>query len=105
MKPILVWLLLCIVWGTTWIFIKLGLVLARIYIGEEITGLKVISILLGMLCVAVIFYEQLSLNGNLALFGSLAIVVGAFGAAYASVLTKSKLQGFNPATMVFCQML
>ena len=37
--------------------------------------------------------------------GSLAIVIGAFGAAYASVLTKAKLQGFNPAAMVFCQML
>ena len=185
MKPLLIWLLLCIIWGTTWIFIKLGLadlppitfaatrftvaiilllpvlliwklefpkgkqiwtlifitgflqfffnygllfwgeqhissglaavlqatipafglVLARIYVGEEITSLKVISILLGMIGVAVIFYEQLNLNGTLALLGSLAIVAGAFGAAYASVLTKAKLQGFNPAAMVFCQML
>ena len=185
MKPLLIWLLLCIIWGTTWIFIKFGLddlppitfaasrftvavilllpilligkiefpkskkiwtlifvsgflqfffnygllfwgeqhissglaavlqatipafglVLARIYVGEEITTLKVVSILLGMLGVAVIFYEQLNLNGTLALMGSLAIVIGAFGAAYASVLTKAKLQGFNPAAMVFCQML
>ena len=185
MKPLLIWLLLCIIWGTTWIFIKFGLddlppitfaasrftvavilllpillfwklefpkgkriwtlifisgflqfffnysllfwgeqhissglaavlqatipafglVLARIYVGEEITTLKVVSILLGMLGVTVIFYEQLNLNGTLALMGSLAIVIGAFGAAYASVLTKAKLQGFNPAAMVFCQML
>src|ERR1044072_5227246 len=25
MKPRLVWLLLCLIWGTTWLFIKLGL--------------------------------------------------------------------------------
>ncbi len=25
MKPILIWLVLCLIWGTTWIFIKIGL--------------------------------------------------------------------------------
>ena len=185
MKPLLVWLLLCIVWGSTWIFIKLGLedlppvsfaairflvaclllfpllvfqkiglpqgrkiwivilitgllqfffnygllfwgeqhitsglaavlqatipafglVLARIYVGEPITGLKIISILLGLSGVAVIFREQLVLNGRMALLGSLAVVVGAFGAAYASVLTKAKGQTEHPASLVFGQML
>ncbi len=185
MKPILVWLLLCVVWGTTWIFIKLGLadlppvsfaairfsvaclilfpvllfqkiefphgkkiwtiilitgflqfflnygllfwgeqhitsglaavlqatipafglILARIYVGEQITGLKIISILLGLLGVAIIFREQLFVNGQLALFGSLAVVIGAFGAAYASVLTKAKGLAQHPASLVFGQML
>jgi drug/metabolite transporter (DMT)-like permease len=185
MKPLLVWLLLCIVWGTTWIFIKLGLAdlppvsfaalrftvaclillpvllirkiempkdraiwmiifitgllqfffnygllfwgeqyitsglaavlqatipafglgLARIYVGEQITSLKIISILLGLAGVAVIFREQLFLNGQMAFLGSLAVVVGAFGAAYASVLTKAKGAGTNPASLVFGQML
>lgn len=185
MKPLLVWLLLCIVWGTTWIFIKLGLAdlppvsfaavrftvacllllpillirkiefpkgaqiwiiivitgllqfffnygllfwgeqhitsglaavlqatipafglaLARIYVGEQITGLKIFSILLGLAGVAVIFREQLSLNGQMAFLGSLAVVTGAFGAAYASVLTKAKGAGTNPASLVFGQML
>lgn len=185
MKPILVWLLLCIVWGTTWIFIKLGLndlppisfaalrftvaclillpilflqkielpqgkkiwtiilitgilqfcfnygllfwgeqyitsglaavlqatipafglVLARIYVGESITGLKILSILLGLSGVAVIFREQLVLHGQMAFLGSLAVVVGAFGAAYASVLTKAKGQSQHPASLVFWQML
>jgi drug/metabolite transporter (DMT)-like permease len=82
-----------------------GLVLARIYVGEQITGLKIVSILLGLLGVAVIFWEQLFLKGNLAFLGSLAIVVGAFGAAYASVLTKAKGLSINPASMVFGQML
>ncbi len=184
MKPLLVWLLLCVVWGTTWIFIKLGLddlppvsfaairfsvaclilfpilklqkiefpkgrrvwgfifitgllqfcfnygllfwgeqyitsglaavlqatipafglILARIYVGEEITGLKIASILLGLAGVAVIFREQLVLNGQMAFFGSAAVVVGAFGAAYASVLTKAKGQNLHPASLVFWQM-
>jgi drug/metabolite transporter (DMT)-like permease len=185
MKTLLIWLLLCVIWGTTWIFIKLGLadlppvsfaalrftvscllifpilvwqgvqfpkdkriwmivvltgilqfffnygllfwgeqfitsglaavlqatipafglILARIFVGEEITPIKVLSILLGIVGVGVIFYEQLSLNGTLALFGSLAVVIGAFGAALASVLTKAELQGLNPAGVVFWQML
>ena len=185
MKPLIVWLLLCVVWGTTWIFIKLGLndlppisfaalrftvaclilapiiffkklgvpkgksvwtiifitgilqfffnygllfwgeqyitsglaavlqatipafglILARIYVGEEITALKIVSILLGLAGVAVIFHEQLFLNGQMAFWGSLAVVIGAFGAAYASVLTKAKSQGLHPASLVFWQML
>jgi drug/metabolite transporter (DMT)-like permease len=185
MKPLLVWLILCVVWGTTWIFIKrglddlppvsfaalrftvacllilpalwwrkiplpkgrrtwiiilitgflqfcfnygllfwgeqhitsglaavlqatipaFGLILARIYVGESITGLKIISILLGLFGIAVIFREQLTLNGRLAFLGSVAVVVGAFGAAYASVLTKAKGQKLHPASMVFGQML
>lgn len=185
MKPLLVWLILCVIWGTTWIFIKrglddlppisfaairftvacllilpalwwqkisfpkgraawiiifitgflqfffnygllfwgeqhissglaavlqatipaFGLILARIYVGESITGLKVVSILLGLFGVYVIFREQLTLNGQMAFLGSLAVVVGAFGAAYASVLTKAKGQNMHPASMVFGQML
>jgi len=185
MKPLLVWLLLCIVWGTTWIFIKLGLrdlppisfaalrfstaflilgiiifskklpipkdkklwitilitgflqfsfnygllfwgeqhissglaavlqatipafglILARIYVGEKVTGLKILSIFLGLSGVAVIFREQLFLNGKMAFLGSLAVVIGAFGAAYASVLTKAKSQGLHPANLVFWQIL
>lgn len=184
MKPLLVWLLLCVIWGTTWIFIKLGLadlppfsyaairfsvaclilfpllkiqrieipkgrsvwiiilitgllqfffnygllfwgeqhitsglaavlqatipafglVLARIHVGEQITGLKIISILLGLSGVAVIFREQLYLNGQMAFLGSLAVVVGAFGATYASVLTKAKGLAHHPASFVFGQM-
>lgn len=185
MKPLLVWLFLCVIWGTTWIFIKegladlppisfaalrfafacllllpiiwwkkleipkekkfwgiifltgflqfffnygllfwgeqfitsglaavlqaiipvFGLFLARIFVGEEITSVKIVSILLGLIGLIVIFYEQLSLNGTLALLGSLAVVVGAFGASLASVLTKAKLQGIKPEVVVFWQML
>lgn len=185
MKPLIVWILLCIIWGTTWIFIKegladlpplsfaalrftvaciillpiislqkieipkgkkiwklilltgflqfffnygllfwgeqfitsglaavlqaiipvFGLFLARIFVGEEINTTKVVSILLGFFGLVVIFYEQLSVNGTLALLGSLAVVVGALGASLASVLTKAKLQELKPEVVLFWQML
>jgi drug/metabolite transporter (DMT)-like permease len=185
MNPLIIWLILCVIWGTTWIFIKwgladlppisfaairfsvsclfllpilfwqkieipkgksiwtiiiltgilqfffnygllfwgeqfitsglaavlqatipaFGLILARVFVDEEITGIKIISIILGIMGVAVISYEQLGLNGIFALFGSLAVVVGAFGASLASVLTKAKLQSLNPAGALFWQML
>jgi drug/metabolite transporter (DMT)-like permease len=82
-----------------------GLILAKIYIGESITGLKVISILLGLFGISIIFREQLTLNGDKAFLGSLAVVVGAFGASYASVLTKARGQTLEPDNMVFWQML
>jgi drug/metabolite transporter (DMT)-like permease len=184
-KAILVWLFLCLVWGTTWIFIKLGLsylppwsfaatrftlacilllpilkiqkielprgggqwsmilmtgllqffvnygsvfwgeqhitsglaavlqamipvfglILAKIIADEEITGVKVISIVLGLLGVAIIFREQLVINGRMALLGSISLVIGAFCGAASSVLTKTKGMKFHPAGLVFWQML
>jgi drug/metabolite transporter (DMT)-like permease len=186
MKPLLVWLILCLVWGTTWIFIKIGLddlppvsfaairfivaclillpivlrlkaeipksrkdwliigvsgvlqffinygllfwgeqhitsglaavlqttipafglLLARIYVPEErITFLKVASIFLGIIGVAVIFNDQLAFGGWLAFWGSFAVVAGAFCAAYASVLTKAFGMKTHPANFVFWQMI
>lgn len=186
MKPILVWLILCVVWGTTWIFIKVGLddlppisfaysrfivslailllssyfyglsfpksrkefltlafsgvlqfsinygllfwgeqfissglaavlqatipafglVLARIYLpNEEITLSKVASIILGSIGLLIIFYEQLYFTGTMAFLGSLAVVIGGFCAALASVLTKSIGNESKPANTVFWQMI
>jgi drug/metabolite transporter (DMT)-like permease len=185
MKVLFVWTLLCIIWGTTWIFIKMGLAdippisfaalrftmaililipiilirkieiprdgaiwkiifvtgvlqfslnygllfwgeqyissglaavlqaaipafglfLAKIYLSESITPRKILALLLGGFGVTIIFWEQLEINGVMAFWGSLAVVGGAFGAAYASVLTKAKLQNFNPAVLLFGQSL
>jgi drug/metabolite transporter (DMT)-like permease len=186
MKPLIVWLILCVIWSTTWIFIKIGLddlppvsfaalrfivaavillpvvlrlkveapktrkdwliivasgilqffvnygllfwgeqrissglsavlqatipafglILARLYIPtEKITFLKIASILIGITGVAVIFNGQFAFGGEAALWGSVAVVVGAFCAAYASVLTKAFGGGMHPANMVFWQML
>jgi len=186
MKTILVWLLLCLIWGTTWIFIKIGLndlppltfaglrfalaifcllpflfwqkielpktrpefllivttgllqfcfnygllfwgeqhissglaavlqamipvfglVLAKFYVpAEKITGRKVFAFVVGFGGMIIIFREQLQIGGWLSFLGSLAVVVGAFMAAYASVLVKASGRLMNPASLVFGQML
>ncbi|MGI9055308.1 MAG: DMT family transporter [Pyrinomonadaceae bacterium] len=183
---IIVWLILCLIWGTTWIFIKIGLkdlppitfaasrfilslfllfliikfqkipfpktkshwkllvltgvmqfsinyslvfwseqyissglaavlqamitvfglALAWIHLpNERITKLKISAVFLGIAGVAVIFYDQLQVNNVLAFTGCVAIVIGAYSAAHASILIKAKGGGIHPAAMVFCQML
>ena len=183
---ILVWLILCLVWGTTWIFIKVGLrdlppitfsaarfllavaillpliwikrlpvprsfaewrlitltgilqfsinysavfwseqyissglaavlqamitvfglVLAWFFLpAEKITGLKVFAVLLGIIGVAVIFFEQLRIENVMAFLGSVAIVVGAYAAAQGSILVKAKASGMHPASLVCFQII
>lgn len=82
-----------------------GLILARFFVNESITTSKVFAIALGILGSAMIFFEQLELKGEMAFFGSLAVVIGAFGAALASVLVKAKLSEVEPANLTFWQML
>jgi len=83
-----------------------GLLLAWFYLPDErIDGLKVLAILIGVAGVAVVFYEQLVLHDNWAFFGSVAIVVGAWAAAHASILVKARASGMNPASLVLGQMM
>ena len=55
--------------------------------------------------VGVIFNDQLRVENWLAFAGCVAIVVGAYCAAQASVLIKAKAAGIHPAVLVFCQMI
>ena len=83
-----------------------GLLLAWIYLPEEkITWLKFFALFVGVCGVAVIFFEQLYLNNFWAFAGSVAIVVGAYAAAHASILTKAKGSSLHPASLVFGQMV
>jgi drug/metabolite transporter (DMT)-like permease len=82
-----------------------GLMLAAVYLPEEkVTWLKLAALAIGIAGVAVIFYEQLSIQNAMAFAGSAAIVVGAFAAAHASILTKAKGGGIHPAMLLFGQM-
>lgn len=182
---ILVWLILCLIWGTTWIFIKIGLedlppiafaatrfmlavvilffviriqkiplpktakewrlialtgvlqfsinysmvfwseqyitsglaavlqatitvfglILAWFFLpNERVTKLKIFSVVMGIVGVAVIFIDQLKVQNLMAFLGSLGIVVGAYAAAQASILVKAKGGALHPAALVFCQM-
>lgn len=83
-----------------------GLILAAVYLPEEkITLLKVIALGVGITGVAVIFYEQLSVVSAMAFAGSAAIVIGAFAAAHASILTKARGGSMHPAVLLFGQMI
>jgi len=183
---VIVWLILCLIWGTTWIFIKIGLedlppirfaavrfilaaiilafviklqkipmpstakqwklilltgilqfsinystvfwseqyissglaavlqamitvfglLLAWIFLPDErITKLKIFAVFLGIIGVAVIFLEQLQVKNLLAFAACVAIVVGSYAAAQASILVKAKAGALHPASLLFCQMI
>ncbi len=83
-----------------------GLPLAWYYLPDErLTFLKICAVLLGITGVAVIFIDQLHVESVMAFTGSVAIVVGAYAAAHASILLKAKGASLHPASMVFGQML
>jgi drug/metabolite transporter (DMT)-like permease len=186
MKSRLVWLLLCCIWGSTWLFIKLGLndlppltfagirfviaaiilfslialrrvplprnrrdlmllaltgvlsfslnyglvfwgeqyissglaallqstlpafglIIAHYYLPRErMTLPKILGVLLGVLGVAVIFSNQLQVSGPKALWGSAALVVSAFCAAYANVLVKTYGLNLQPSVLAAGQMV
>ncbi|MGI8469028.1 MAG: DMT family transporter [Pyrinomonadaceae bacterium] len=186
MRTILVWSLLCLIWGTTWFFIKIGLddlppisfaairftlaliilfafiklkkiplpkkrsewkillitgvlqfsfnysmvfwsekyissglaavlqatipafglLMAWIHLPDErITRRKILAIVMGIVGVGIIFVEQLQVKDFWAFIGCVAIVVGAFAAAEASILTKAQNGAMSPVILLFCQML
>ena len=83
-----------------------GLILAWFYLPEEkITWLKVLALLIGIVGVGIVFIEQLRVNSIMAFAGCIAIVIGAYAAAHASILTKAKGGSMHPATLVFGQMI
>jgi drug/metabolite transporter (DMT)-like permease len=83
-----------------------GLALAWIFLpAERITPLKIMAVLIGIVGVGVIFADQLRVESTMAFAGSVAIVVGAYAAAQASVLIKAKGVGLHPASIVFTQMI
>lgn len=83
-----------------------GLVLAAVYLPQEkITWLKITALLIGIAGVSIVFVEQLYIENFMAFAGSVGIVIGAFTAAFASILTKAKGGSMHPATLVFGQML
>lgn len=186
MKSRLVWLLLCLIWGSTWLFIKLGLqdlppltfagirfviavliifalislrgvplpnktrdwmflavtgilsfslnyglvfwgeqyissglaallqsmlplfglIIAHFYLpGERMTLPRIGGVVLGVCGVAVIFSNQLQVSGPRALWGSAALVLSAFCAAYANVLVKTYGLNLQPSVLAAGQMV
>lgn len=83
-----------------------GLLLAWIFLpSEKITAAKIVGVLIGIVGVAIIFLDQLRVESVMAFAGCVAVVVGAYAAAQASILIKAKGTGLHPASLVFSQML
>lgn len=87
-------------------FPAFGLVIAHFYLPQErITTAKAIGVLLGIFGVAVIFSDQLSIAGSMALLGSIALVLSAFFGAYGNVLVKAYGGNIDPQTLAAGQMV
>lgn len=83
-----------------------GLLLAWLFLpNESITKRKIFAVAIGVIGVAVIFFDQLRIENWFAFAGCVAIVIGAYAAAQASILVKAKGAGMHPAVLVMCQML
>jgi len=83
-----------------------GLVLAWIFLpNERITAQKIIGVAIGILGVAVVFIDQLKVENWMAFLGCVAIVIGSYCAAQASILVKAKAGGIHPAALLFGQMI
>ncbi len=83
-----------------------GLVMAHQFLpAERMTAAKVFGVLLGLAGVAVIFSNQMSAEGGRALWGSAAIVLGAFAVSLSNVIIKARGGHFEPAVLAAGQMI
>ena len=83
-----------------------GLVFAHYLLpGERVTAAKVWALGLGVVGVAVIFFEELQLAGREALLGSAAVTGGALFVALSYVLVKARGGHLRPTALMAGQML
>jgi drug/metabolite transporter (DMT)-like permease len=82
-----------------------GLLFAHLVLpAEPLRARKLAGVLLGIVGVAVIYADQLSLGDPLASLGALAVVVGAAAAALASVMLKARGTHLDPTVLTTGQM-
>lgn len=87
-------------------FPAFGLLIAHIYLPyERMTPRKIFGVLLGVFGVAVIFSDQLSIAGQMALLGSIALVLSAVFGSYGNVLVKAYGQEIDPQVLAAAQMV
>src|SRR5437870_3889950 len=87
-------------------FPAFGLVIAHLYLPyERLSTVKVIGVLLGVAGVVVIFSDQLAIAGQMALLGSIALVLSAFFGSYSNVLVKAYGTQIDPQVLAAGQMV
>ena len=83
-----------------------GLLLAHKYLpNEPLTFIRLCGIVIGLLGVGIIFSNQLTIGDVWSIWGSIAIIIGAFAAAYSNVLLKSSDVKLDLSVLVAGQML
>jgi drug/metabolite transporter (DMT)-like permease len=82
-----------------------GLVFARAVLRERVTAWRVCGLSLGMIGVAVIFADQLTLSGRAALQGSLAVTASAICVALGYVVVKKHGAHLRPIELTTGQMI
>jgi len=83
-----------------------GLIIAHYYLpGEPMTPSRIAGVVMGVVGVGVIFSNQLQVSGPKALWGSAALVLSAFCAAYANVLVKAYCKHIDPVVLAAGQMM
>jgi drug/metabolite transporter (DMT)-like permease len=83
-----------------------GFLIAHLYLPyERMTTAKLIGVLLGFFGVVVIFSDQLSIAGRMALLGSVALVASALFGSYSNVLVKAYGQKIDPQVLAAGQMI
>src|SRR5436190_1744545 len=86
-------------------FPAFGLVIAHFYLPDEpITAKKVVGVMLGFTGVAIVFSHELSIAGQSALLGSIALVLSAFCGSYGNVLVKAYGTQIDPFVLAAGQM-
>jgi drug/metabolite transporter (DMT)-like permease len=87
-------------------FPAFGLVIAHFYLPQErMTPGRVLGVLLGVFGVAVIFSDQLTIAGSMALLGSVALVLSALFGSYGNVLVKAYAGKIDPQVLAAGQMI
>jgi len=82
-----------------------GLVFAHLHLpGERLTAARLAGVGLGVAGVGVVFSNQLTTAGEMALWGSAAIVFGAVCVSYSNVLVKAYGRQLDPALLSAGQM-
>lgn len=87
-------------------FPTFGLIIAHFYLpAERMTARRVFGVLLGFVGVAVIFSDQLTIAGEMALLGSIALVLSAVFGSYGNVLVKAYGSEIDPQVLAAGQMI
>jgi drug/metabolite transporter (DMT)-like permease len=81
------------------------LVIAHVHLpSERMTWAKILGVVLGICGVGVVFSNQLSIAGGLALAGCVAVVASSIFVAYSNVLIKAHGKNLEPAILAAGQM-